>query len=147
MVRLGSAMLLVALTAASCSIDRIEWESGGYAVEAAARELEENERLEHPQVECIKREVGGSLWECRAHTHTAQYACTVHAGAREKIHSVHCHREDEHQPAEAAALWDRPQDRTDGERQPIGRNVPSSHATGQRPQFSTTGSAIPSAAV
>jgi hypothetical protein len=96
MVRLGGVMLLVAFAAASCSIDRIEWEDGGYAVEAAARELEEHERVEHPQVECIKREVGGSLWECRAHARVARYTCAVHAGAREKIHAVHCHRDDEH---------------------------------------------------
>ena len=53
--------MLASLLAAGCSIDRIEWESTGFVVEGVTRELEEEHHLEHPIVECIKREVGGAL--------------------------------------------------------------------------------------
>ena len=101
MLRLGGLLVVFAsLLAAGCSIDRIEWESTGFVVEGVTRELEEEHHLEHPTVECIKREVGGAWWECRAHEGDAEYKCKVEAGPREVIHDIECEREEppEHEP-------------------------------------------------
>ena len=87
--------MLAGGVAAGCSIDRIEWESTGYVVEAVTHLLREEHHARNPAVECIKREVGGSLWECRAHTADAAFECEVHAGLRETIHSIHCKKEPE----------------------------------------------------
>ena len=82
MLRLGGLLVVLAsLLAAGCSIDRIEWESTGFVVEGVTRELEEEHHLEHPTVECIKREVGGAWWECRAHEGEAEYKCKVEGRA------------------------------------------------------------------
>src|SRR5262245_23079866 len=89
----AGALLVVATALSGCSIDRIEWEQTGYAVEAATRALEEEHGVEHPQVECIKREVGGAVWECRTTTPELNYTCKVHVGPREAIRKVHCHGE------------------------------------------------------
>jgi len=98
-VVLRRAGLIVVLSAAltGCGID---WEPTGFAVEAAAQTLEEEYGVEHPRVECIKREVGGAVWECRTLARHSRFSCTVHAGPREKVHEVHCHREHEDEPAD-----------------------------------------------
>ena len=88
----AGVLLVIATAVSGCSIDRIEWEQTGYAVEAATRALEEEYGVEHPRVECIKREVGGAVWECRT-TAGAHFTCKVHVGPREAIRKVHCHGE------------------------------------------------------
>jgi hypothetical protein len=90
--------VLVAVAAgmlAGCSIDRIEWESAGFPVEEVARDLEDRHGATDPHVECIKREVGGSRWECRASAAGAEFECEVEAGIRESIRSIDCNRTDE----------------------------------------------------
>jgi hypothetical protein len=89
--------LLVALATllAGCSIDRIEWESTGFPVEEVTHALKEEHHLAHPVVECIKREVGGAVWECRARARDGEFECKVHVGPREKIHAIHCHEKHE----------------------------------------------------
>jgi hypothetical protein len=93
--------LLVVLVAglAGCSIDRVEWESSGFPVEEVAGTLEQEHEAEHPEVECIKREVGGALWECRAHAGEQAFECEVHVGPREAIRKLHCAAE-EHEEGE-----------------------------------------------
>jgi hypothetical protein len=51
-------------------------------------------------VECIKREAGGAVWECRAHAGKRKFECTVHVGPREKIRKLHCHEEHESEAPE-----------------------------------------------
>jgi len=94
--------LLLALTTllAGCSIDRIEWESTGFPVEEVALALKEENHVAHPAVECIKREAGGAVWECRAHAGKRKFECTVHVGPREKIRKLHCHEEHESEAPE-----------------------------------------------
>jgi hypothetical protein len=94
-LRRTGLLIVIAAAVSGCSIDRIEWEPTGYAVEAATRTLEEEHGVEHPRVECIKREVGGAVWECRAEARHSRYRCKVHVGPREAIREVHCHREQE----------------------------------------------------
>ena len=87
--------LLLALSAGlltGCSIDRVEWESGGFPVEEVGAELEHRHGAEAPRVECIKREVGGAVWECRAQAGEAEYECEVKVGPREAIRSLECER-------------------------------------------------------
>lgn len=81
--------------AAGCSVDRIEWESSGFPVEEVAHVLREEHHVDHPAVRCIKREVGGSLYECRAETADAAFTCEVKVGIRERIRTIACEREDE----------------------------------------------------
>ena len=90
MLRRGGLLLALATVLAGCSIDRVEWESTGFVVEAVTLSLEEEYGVARPLVECIKREVGGSVWECRARGHGRTFECKVHAGPREKIHAIHC---------------------------------------------------------
>jgi len=94
-MRFRRSGLLLALAAclSGCSIDGIEWEESGYAVEAATRTLEEEHGFEHPKVECIKREVAGGVWECRETARHSRFRCKVHVGPREAIRKVHCHVE------------------------------------------------------
>jgi hypothetical protein len=97
---LRSGLLLVAAAGllAGCGI---HWESSGFPVEEVAQALEEEHGAEHPAVECIRREVGGSLFECRAHAGEHEFECEVHVGIRERIRSIHCEpREEEHSEAE-----------------------------------------------
>jgi hypothetical protein len=84
-------LVLVALAAAGCSIDRVEWETSGFPVEDVAHALEEEHHASDPAVECIQREVQGGEWECRAHSPEAEYHCHVKANApRERIYEIHC---------------------------------------------------------
>ena len=95
MLRRGA--LLIVLTAfftAGCSIDRIEWESTGFPVEEVRHSLEEEQRAKDPQVECIKRESGGSVWECRAHAGAVEFECKVNVGPREAIRKLECEQKD-----------------------------------------------------
>jgi len=55
-----------------------------------ARVLREEHHVEPHGLECIKREVGGSLFECRAEVAEAEYECEVHVGIRERIREVDC---------------------------------------------------------
>jgi hypothetical protein len=93
MVRRGGLLLaLCAGLLGGCSIDRVEWESSGFPVEEVGAELEDRHGAEDPRVECIKREVGGSVWECRARSGEAEYECEVKVGPREAIRSLECER-------------------------------------------------------
>ena len=94
--------LLLALTTllAGCSIDRIEWESTGFPVEEVTHALEEEQHVAHPVVECIKREAGGAVWECRARARGREFKCKVHVGPREKIRKLHCDEEHESEAPE-----------------------------------------------
>jgi hypothetical protein len=82
--------LLLALAAGLLTGCGIHWESSGFPVEEVAQALEDEHGAEHPAVECIRREVGGSLFECRAHDAAREFECEVHVGIREKIHAIHC---------------------------------------------------------
>jgi hypothetical protein len=86
---------VVGAVAAGCSIDRIEWETSGFPVEEVAHFLHEEEHVDDPAVRCIKREVGGSLYECRADTAAAAFKCHVKVGIREQIRAIECEREEE----------------------------------------------------
>ena len=95
--------LLVAVAAgllSGCEIDRIEWESSGFPVEEVARALEEEHGAEHPAVRCIKREVGGSLWECHALAGAREFDCEVKVGVREAIRSLECEPHEERSEAQ-----------------------------------------------
>jgi hypothetical protein len=95
----GLLLFLATALATGCSIDRVEWESTGFVPEEVERRLVEEHHAEDPVVECIKREVGGAVWECRAHAGEARYECEVKAGPREVIHEVECEQEHEEAPA------------------------------------------------
>jgi len=100
----GRGLLLALATAllTGCAVDRIEWESSGFPVEEVTRTLEEEHHAVRPAVRCIKREVGGAVWECRAAARQASYHCEVKVGPREAIRSLVCEREveEEAEPAE-----------------------------------------------
>ena len=91
MLRRSGVLVALATVLAGCSIDRIEWESTGFPIEEVTHVLNEEHHVAHPTVECIKREVGGALWECRAHARGREFECDVHVGVREKIRKLHCH--------------------------------------------------------
>jgi hypothetical protein len=81
--------------AAGCSIDRVEWESTGYVVEAATANIEEEFGVEKPFVECIHYDSGASFWKCRAHAGAEAFKCKIVTGPREVVHEVECEREEE----------------------------------------------------
>ena len=96
MLRFAGLLLVLATgLVTGCSIDRIEWESTGFVPEEVERRLVEEHHVEDPLVECIKREVGGSLWECRAQAGTTHFECEVKVGIREVIHEVECEEVEE----------------------------------------------------
>ena len=121
MLRYAGLLLVLATgLVTGCSIDGIEWESTGYVPEEVERRLVEEHHVEDPVVECIKREVGGSVWECRAHAGTTHFECEVKAGPREVIHEVACeevHEEEaeEHggEPAETTEHEEEPAETTE----------------------------------
>src|SRR5215471_4970617 len=93
MVRRGGLLLVLSAgLLGGCAIDRVEWESSGFPVEEVGAELEHRHGAESPRVECIKREVGGAVWECRARAGEADYECEVKVGPREAIRSLECAR-------------------------------------------------------
>jgi hypothetical protein len=101
MLARAAAVLLSAGALSGCAIDRVEWESAGFPVEEVTRDLEEKHHAHDPKVECIKREVGGAVWECRATSAEATYGCEVKVGPREAIRSVECEPEVEAEPEHA----------------------------------------------
>jgi hypothetical protein len=101
--RCGLLVVLVAALTAGCSIDRIEWESSGFPVEEVTHALEEEHHVAHPAVECIKREVGGAVWECRAHTAEHEFECEVKVGPREAIRHLDCEAKEEAEAPEEEA--------------------------------------------
>jgi hypothetical protein len=100
----GGGLLLALATAfvAGCSIDRIEWESSGFVVEEVTRTLRESDHVRRPVVECIKREVGGAVWECRATSERGPFRCEVKVGVRERIHSLACEPKEEQEEKSTA---------------------------------------------
>jgi hypothetical protein len=96
----GLLVALAAVFATGCSIDGIEWESTGFVPEEVGRRLVKEHHVEEPVVECIKREVGGSLWECRAQAGSAHFECEVKVGIREVIHEVDCEQVEEEESGE-----------------------------------------------
>ena len=97
---LGLATLAVAFVAA-CSVDTVEWETTGYAVEAVEHYLHEEHGTDDAHVECIQREAQGALWECRVQAEHEELECEAHFGIRERVKSVHCEpKEHEEEPAE-----------------------------------------------
>jgi hypothetical protein len=101
--RAALLLVLIALSAAGCSIDRVEWETSGFPVEDVAHVLEEEHHASDPAVECIQREVQGAEWECRARSPDAEYHCHVTANQpRERIYEVHCESGHEEEASEEA---------------------------------------------
>ena len=99
----GLVTLAVAFLSA-CSVDTVEWETTGYAVEAVEHHLdEEHHGLEHPAIECIQRETQGALWECRVHAGDEEFECEAHFGIRERVKSVHCEPKEEEEHEEEPA--------------------------------------------
>lgn len=88
--RNGLVLVLTAGSLAGCEVDRVEWESAGFPVEEVARTLEEEHGVEDPNVRCIKREVGGAVWECRAVAEEREFECEVKVGPREAIRELEC---------------------------------------------------------
>src|SRR4051794_15338611 len=105
----GLLFVLAAALVAGCSIDGIEWESTGFVPEEVERRLVEEHHVDEPAVECIKREVGGAVWECRAQAGTKHFEGEVKAGPREVIHEVEC----EEQPEAGAEQGDEPAEHGD----------------------------------
>jgi len=106
-LRSGLLLVCAAGLLAGCGI---HWESSGFPVEEVTRALEEEHGAEHPEVECIRREVGGSLFECRAHAGERAFECEVHVGIRERIHEIHCEAHDEEPAAHDEAEGSEPEE-------------------------------------
>jgi hypothetical protein len=102
-VRNGLLLALTAGSLAGCEVDRVEWESAGFPVEEVTRTLEEEHGAEHPAVRCIKREVGGAVWECRAVAEAREFECEVKVGPREAIRLLECEPREPEAAHEAAA--------------------------------------------
>ena len=103
-VRNGLLLALTAGSLAGCEVDRVEWESTGFPVEEVARTLEEEHDAGDAAVRCIKREVGGAVWECRAVAGEREFECEVKVGPREAIRHLECEpRHEAEAPHEAAA--------------------------------------------
>ena len=75
--------------------DPVTWQSTGFVVEAATKNLEEEHGVEEPVVECIHYDSGEALWHCRAHTGTQAFKCHLFTGPREVVHEVECERIEE----------------------------------------------------
>ena len=125
MLRCALLLVLASGLVAGCSIDGIEWESTGFVPEEVERRLVEEHHVEDPSVECIKREVAGSVWECRAQAGTTHFECEVKVGIREVIHEVECEEEheegaEEHgeEPAATTEHEDEPATTTEHEEEP-----------------------------
>jgi hypothetical protein len=91
-LRRGTLVFAVAstLAAAGCGI---EWERSGPAVSDVAAELREQHGVVDPEVECIKREVFGAVWACRAETSEGEFECKVETSPpTRKILAVECER-------------------------------------------------------
>jgi hypothetical protein len=131
------AGLLVALVAAlaGCSVDRVEWESSGFPVEEVAETLEHEYQAEHPEVECIKREVAGALWECRAHAGERAFECEVHVGVREAIRKLHCAAEEHEEGAKGDPAHEEEGDPAD-EPPPYQQTPPAHNGTVPEPHVS-----------
>jgi hypothetical protein len=102
-VRNGLLLVLTAGSLAGCEIDRVEWESAGFPVEEVTRTLEEEHGAEDPAVRCIKREVGGAVWECHATAAEREFECEVKVGPREAIRKLECEAREPEAAHEAAA--------------------------------------------
>ena len=113
----GLLVALATVLATGCSIDGIEWESTGFVPEEVERRLVEEHHVEEPVVECIKREVGGAVWECRAHAGSVHFECEVKAGPREVIHEVECEQVEEEEGGEHGEA---PAATTEHEEEPAG---------------------------
>ena len=92
MLRLGALLVVVgALVAGGCGIDRVEWESSGFPVEEVGHSLAEEHGAHDPVVECIQREVQGGEYECRAHDATAEYHCHATTNTpRKRVYELEC---------------------------------------------------------
>ena len=92
MLRLGSLLVVIgALVAGGCAIDRVEWESSGFPVEEVRHALEDEYDAHDPVVECIQREVQGGEYECRAHDATGEYHChTTTNTPRRRVYELEC---------------------------------------------------------
>ena len=95
MLRRGTLVFAVAtaLVSAGCGI---EWQRSGTVVDGVATELREHHGIHERDVECIKREVFGALWECRAETTKGEFDCKVETSPpTKKIVGLECERRDD----------------------------------------------------
>ena len=102
-VRNGLLLALTTGSLAGCEVDRVEWESTGFPVEEVTRTLEDEHGAEDAAVRCIKREVGGAVWECQAVAGEREFECEVKVGPREAIRKLECEAREPEAAHEAAA--------------------------------------------
>jgi hypothetical protein len=91
-LRRGTLVFAIAsaLAATGCGI---EWERSAPIAPDVAAELHEQHGVEEPEIECIKREVFGALWACRAETTKGEFECEVETSPpTKKILSLECKR-------------------------------------------------------
>jgi len=92
-----------ALVAAGCFADVAAWRSEGPIVEEVRHVLVEEHHAQDPEVECIKREVQGAIYECRAETAAAEYECELERSVpKQETKALECdeHAKADHEPAE-----------------------------------------------
>jgi hypothetical protein len=91
-----------ALLAAGCFPDQTTWQSTGPIVEEVRHVLIEEHHAKNPDVECIKREAQGALYECRAETAEGEFECELERSLpKQETKALECHggHEEEHAPA------------------------------------------------
>ena len=86
------------LVAAGCGI---HWERTGQVPDAVTEHLLRERGVKHADVQCIRRELTGAVWECKAESATASYKCEVKTSIRHEITFLEC---EEHAAAEEHAL-------------------------------------------
>jgi hypothetical protein len=92
-----------ALLAVGCFPDQTTWQSTGPIVDEVRHTLVEEHHATDPDVECIKREAQGALWECRAEAAEGEFECEVERSLpKQETKALECHggHEEEQAPAE-----------------------------------------------
>ena len=105
MLRRCALFLVLAgtLVAAGCGI---HWERTGQVPDAVTEHLHEH-GVKHADVQCIRRELTGAVWECKAETATASYECEVKTSIHHEITFLECEEHaagEEHAATEEHAL-------------------------------------------
>jgi hypothetical protein len=100
------AALAGTLVVAGCGI---HWESTGHVPDEVREHLLHEHGEKRADVECIRRELTGAVWECRAESARASYECEVKTSIHHEITFLECEEHGGHEEPGAPEKHESPQ--------------------------------------
>jgi hypothetical protein len=87
----------------------IHWERTGQVPDAVTEHLLHEHGVKHADVQCIRRELTGAVWECKAESATASFECEVKTSIHHEITFLECEEHGGHEEPGAPEKHEAPE--------------------------------------